>query len=290
MSSASRVAVLLTAILAGPASAHIGDRVFPIYELPTSDLPDLHDGTLEDWEQVLPDASLDHIDLNEAADATQALDPSDLAIRVFLAWHSGSQRVFVGVEWVDDVLVPPSEALWRDHVYFMLDGDHSGGRYEAFPSKQYSEAEQRLLEESQAQLYCVDVPPLPEGTIWHPGAAAPWVTAPPWSDACASQEGECPSHVVMEMYFTPWDQLHWEGPEQSRRTVLEAGKIVGFQLLVVDNDEPRSGAEIYMIGEYSPSGTTGDVLSNAELFADGELIPCSRGDCSGATTSAPWLN
>ncbi len=42
------------------ASAHIGGLVFPIYELPTSDLPDLFDGTLEDWEDVLPGTSLDH--------------------------------------------------------------------------------------------------------------------------------------------------------------------------------------------------------------------------------------
>ena len=33
-------------------SAHIGGLVFPIYEVPTSDLPDLRDGTLEDWEDV----------------------------------------------------------------------------------------------------------------------------------------------------------------------------------------------------------------------------------------------
>ena len=53
---------ILTVALAGAASAHVGDIVYPIYELPTSDLPDLHDGTLDDWEEVLPSASLDHND------------------------------------------------------------------------------------------------------------------------------------------------------------------------------------------------------------------------------------
>jgi len=27
---------------------HAGARVYPIYEIPTADLPDLHDGTLEE--------------------------------------------------------------------------------------------------------------------------------------------------------------------------------------------------------------------------------------------------
>ena len=88
----------------------------------------------------------------------------------------------------------------------------------------------------------------------------------------------------MEMYFTPWDQLHWEGPEQSQRTELEAGKIIGFQLLVEDYDEYDSmvGAGLYMIGMYFSNSMYAQY--HADLFADAELIPCHRGDCSGAAT------
>ena len=280
MRTALTAAALLAVVLAGPAGAHQGHRVFPIYELPTSDLPDLHDGTLADWEDVLPDASLDHIDLKQITDVVQVVDLSDLAIRVFLVWHSGSQRVLVGVEWVDDVYVDPSEALMRDLMTFMIDGDHSGGRYDAFSPG----SDKKLLEQSQAQSYIVAPVPWPEETIRHQGAASPWVIAPPWSDVGRSQEEGSPSHVVMEMYFSPWDQLHWEGPERSRRTELKAGKIIGFQLLVADSDDVQS-FEVYMIGEYSQGRPSEGVLFNADLFADGELIPCFRGDCSGATTA-----
>ena len=65
----------------------------------------------------------------------------------------------------------------------------------------------------------------------------------------------------------------------------EAGKINGFQLYVFDSDESQRNPEQWIIGEFSPSGTTGTILHNAELFADSELIPCYRGDCSGACTA-----
>ena len=44
------------------SSAHIGGAVYPIYELPSEDLPDLNDATLEDWEDVLVGTSLDQND------------------------------------------------------------------------------------------------------------------------------------------------------------------------------------------------------------------------------------
>ena len=38
------------------------DVIYPIWELPTRDLPDLHDGSLDDWESALPNASLNQSD------------------------------------------------------------------------------------------------------------------------------------------------------------------------------------------------------------------------------------
>ena len=282
MRAALTVSVLLIVILGESAGAHVGDRVFPVWELPTSDLPDLHDDTLEDWEEVLPDASLDNNDLNVTIDETQKMDPSDLAIRVFLAWHGGSQRLLVGLEWVDDVHVGTSESLMRDQMLFMIDGDHSGERYRLFDPSLVSESERQLLDQSHAQMYTAAAIPWSEEILAERGGPGPWNTAPPWSDVSRFQEGESPSHVVMEMYFTPWDQRHWEGPEQSQRTVLEAGKIIGFQLMVWDTD--ALGSEHYMIGERSPAGNAPTPMKDAECFADGELIPCYRGDCSGAST------
>ena len=95
----------------------------------------------------------------------------------------------------------------------------------------------------------------------------------------------------MEMYLTPWDQLHWEGPEQSDRTELEAGKIIGFQLLVEEYDDRPGGIGFCMVGwpwqspqDWPEKGGSLGALYEADYFADAELIPCHRGDCSGAAT------
>ena len=46
---------------------------------PDLHLPDLPDGTLEDWEAVLPDASLDHNSFELDGGQGGGIDPSDLA-------------------------------------------------------------------------------------------------------------------------------------------------------------------------------------------------------------------
>ena len=87
--------------------AHLGDIIYPIYELPTSDLPDLHDGTLEDWEESVPGSSLDHTYFVPVG-GDGIVDPEDLAVRFFLAWHYATGRIYVGAERIDDVYLPPS--------------------------------------------------------------------------------------------------------------------------------------------------------------------------------------
>lgn len=51
--SAIAVCILGTLLQPGAVGGHLRDAVFPVYELPSSVLPDVHDGTLADWETVL---------------------------------------------------------------------------------------------------------------------------------------------------------------------------------------------------------------------------------------------
>lgn len=46
----------------------VGEAVYPIYELAPSQLPNLHDGTLEEWDEALPHASLYHSDVGASID------------------------------------------------------------------------------------------------------------------------------------------------------------------------------------------------------------------------------
>ena len=58
---------------------------------------------MEDWDEVLPYASLDHNDFVYSGNFVDEVDLEDLAFRVFLAWHHASQEIYMGIEIIDDV-------------------------------------------------------------------------------------------------------------------------------------------------------------------------------------------
>lgn len=278
--------------LSSNASAHIGTKVYPIYELPTSDLPDLHDGSLTDWEDVLPGASLDQNEfapLNVADGA--AINPADLAYRAFFAWNSASSHVLMAIERVDDKYVNTYAGgdlinLWQyDSIEFMLDGDHSGGAYNGFDAAVYSAEELKLLTNFQAQQY-VAIAESPDGrTLGYQGNGQEWAPLPPWADAGGFSEGESPNTSVIELSVTPWDELNWQGPELSKRSDLKANKIIGFQISVPDFD---AGCYSCTPGGYHGFHTLSGQPNTwrlAENFVDGQLIPCDTGDCGTAATT-----
>jgi hypothetical protein len=269
----------LIMVLAGSAAAHMGNRIFQIWELPTADLPDLHDDTLDDWEEDFPGLPLDYHDFTSIV--VRAQEPDDLAFRVFLAWHNASQSLYIAVECLDNQLISEGDLLG-----VRVDGDHSGGLF-GYYGGEYAEEERKRFHQSQAQSYLI-YEYSPEGIrLRHSGAAASWVTQPPWGDAGGFQIGEAPSHAVVELMITPWDDLNGAGPEQSRRSELKGGKIIGLNLLVNDIDEPAHGDppsyEIknwYELAPLDPNDTTHG--GSASGFADAVLVPCKVGDCSEA--------
>ena len=273
MRTSVTAAALLTVILAGASSAHLGDTIFPIWELPTSDLPDLHDGTLEDWEEVLPNSSLNHNDFVLNANPETEVDTEDLAFRVFLAWNRASQRIYMGIELIDDVYLTDGNG----YTMLMLDGDHSGGQYQFLEEDGYSEEESRRLSNSQAQRYYAS-PQATGGRRLRTDTWLTWTVERPWGNIGGFQHGESPNWSAVELEITPWDDLDWHGPELSKRSVLEAGKIVGFQIAVLDFDGENDPLGVYLLPKID------GVSQSADNFVDGELIPCYRGDCSGATT------
>ena len=288
------LAALLTVVLAEAAGAHLGDIVYPIYELPTSDLPDLHDGTLEDWDEVLPGASLDQNHFvaqvwGAGGHPTLGppIDPSDLAFRVFLAWHSASQRLYMAVERLDDYYRPPSLDFPHNDASTQLrvDGDHSGGQYAFFDGWDTDMEESKRFGWAQAQMYQVSPESIDDRLLlvmpWHA-----WATFPPWADAGGFQQGELPNLAVVEFAVTAWDDLNWEGPEVSKRSVLEAGKIIGFQIVVQDDDQGNDSANYTLAISTTEGGSSSGSFTHdsfADNFVDGELIPCHRGDCGSAS-------
>lgn len=282
----------------GTASAHIGTSIFPVYELPTADLPDVRDGTLEDWEDVLPGQSLDHNSFLPLAVADgAAVDPADLAYRVFMAWHSAGVHLFAALERVDDVYVNTYEGgdpinFWQfDSMEFMVDGDHSGGSYNGFSAEEYSEEERKLLTNFQAQQY-VAIPESPDGiSMGYQGNGAGWVPFPPYGDGGGFNDGnESPNTAVIEVMVTPFDELNWQGPEVSRRSTLAAGRIIGFQFSIPDFDAGCAACDPGGYHGFHTLSGQPNTWRLAENFVDGELIGCDTGDCGSAPATAVEAN
>ena len=240
----------------GAGNAHVGDIVYPIYELPTSDLPDIFDGSLEDWEDVLPGTELTHDDftplnVGEAA----GIDPEDSAYRVYLAWHSAGQHVYAGVERIDNVYINTYEGgnvhilAAYDDVEFHLDGDHTGGQYNFWLEKDdYSDEEFKLLQNFQAQQYVI-IAESPDGQIiGYQGNGLGWAIDPPYTDAGGTAFGEDPVTTIVEFYVTAWDEINWQGPHLSKRSELVGGKIIGLQVTIADYDANKRGRRCHSAG------------------------------------------
>lgn len=311
MSLAGAVAISLTVAGARPAGAHVGDLVFPIYELPSSDLPDLHDGSVEDWEEVLPGVSLDHRDFHAVyIDGEQGgyVDQGVIAFDIYLAWHYASQRIFVGVRRYDAVYTfrlprepPPvqmklmefgdEDCCWEhDHVDVVVDGDHGG---EACADNWNPRAAQfekaRRVSNRECQRYTA-VPEAEGDRRIRAFTIGPvWAFDPPYTDAGGYRFGESPSLSGYEIAVTPWDELQ-DDPASSVRSRLEPENVVGLCIGIWDIDEiewPKFAGELAVpVSLYTSSGC--DPFDNTNS-ADAQLIPCTMGDCSQGPSSASSL-
>ena len=234
---ASVALVLAVALIARTSEGHVGPRVIPVYEIPTSDIPDLHDGTLEDWDDIVPGPSLTHKDFGTGWDNDYILDAGDIAFRIFLAWHLGTQRLYSAIELVDDVYFNRATPLssgnttWLYHSdswELLVDGDHSGGAFLPLrfrTSQEYLYGEHRDLTMVEAQRYTAVAEPIgPElnsqrlGLFYYQMDA--WFLHPPYADAGSQVTDGQPFVSVSELYVTLWDKLDVRSAEGSVASAL----------------------------------------------------------------------
>ena len=246
---------------------------YTIYEIPSSAVPELHDGTLSDWEDAVPSPSLVTLDFENPVGSV-ALD--DFAVQVYLSWSSRCQCLFAGIERIDDVIhnayvdadLPTIYTV--DGFAFFVDGDHSGGRYPVG---------------SQAQSYYVLAGTPVGDRLWSFRTENRWILEPAHTDLGSGIVGGTPALVTTELRITPWDALDSLDHGGSRRSELRAGGVVGFQVWLFDADEGSGKPE----GAYTPIGSDtqygGEYLLTADAFVDGELVPCDILDCESARGS-----
>lgn len=273
------IAIIL--LTASGSTAHVGDVVYVVYELPTSQLPDLQDGTLADWEDVLPDASLTHNDLSGFLFGPP--DASDIAFRIFLAWHQQSSRFYIAFERIDDIYSPGSSEFFS----IMLDADHSGGPYNSFSGQTETEAKRESY--AHAQRYGTWGGPT-EGdrvngrTIIAFGPASGWASLPPHTEYGGFTVSDVPHHTGLEFSVTAWDDLHFEGADLSQRARLEPDSIIGLQFRIsdFDGDQNELSDQLLIAGD----SEKGESLHSANGFADAWLVPCGVEDCSQSPRTA----
>lgn len=278
------VAAVAGLLFATATAAHVGTTLYPIYELPTSRLPDLHDGSLADWEEALPGATVDFREFVSLAGVGDSapISADDLAYRFFLAWHGATGRLYLACERIDDVYVntydgTPSD-IWRyDGIELMVDGDHSGGAYAA------TEANKELWH-VQAQQYLA-LPEAPSGnqlvtlslfSPW-PWEQRAWVFQPPYADIGGYVIEGTPTVQYIELYVTPFDELRFQDPAASRPSLLASDRVIGFSLSVPDFDaKPGDYRAFHTLAGQS------ETWRYAERFVDGLLVGCDVEDCGAA--------
>jgi len=280
MSRPSILAVLLLGLVSA-VHGHVRGKSFVVYELPDEHLEqvDLHDGSIGDWEALMGAPSVrtrpdwvigGHYD-NGFTEVPYGVSDGDW--RVWLAWNRSTSRIYFAMERRDDVHIGSSVGegiygAWEgDSVSLMIDGDHSGGEYGFYPGVGSgvcceSDEEYKLANNSQAQQYWAIADPPRAGYL---GAGAEWVNRPPFSDAGGRVEGNT---SILEFYVTAFDSLVWDSPDMSVRSVFSAGMVIGFELQVVDHDEPggESGLSLLLASQANP-------WRFAERFVDGVLHP-----------------
>ncbi|MXW80145.1 MAG: hypothetical protein F4Z57_14400 [Gemmatimonadetes bacterium] len=285
----STFCLMLALVLAGTAHAHIGEKVFLIFEIPDADLGDidLFDGDISDWEDVVGDASLTPEDFfadPTVGDGAQ-YDPADMDYRVWLGWNNTNNRLYLAAERTDNVYIneyaggAPASVWQHDSVEFMVDGDHSGGQYNFGNSETMTDEEKALNQNRQAQKWNA-IFDSPDGRfLGYPGRAD-WLNSPPLSDGGGASVGEGPTTSVLEIYVTPYDDIVFSDQAASVATDLEAGNIIGFQIAMPDFDE----APQQYRGYHTLSGQAA-TFRFAERFVDGQLV--GAGDAT-AVADRSW--
>jgi hypothetical protein len=271
-------------VISPGAYAHVGDRLFSIFELTDEDLVhiNLHDGSADDWREVLGEPSLTASEFFIAG--VPAYDPADLDFQIWLGWHQATSRIYVAMECSDNTYINQYEGRTgsthmslHDSMQFAIDGDHSGGEYDFVPNDFPTLDEFLQVTQAQAQNYFA-LARTPDTHYVNLGYGFDdWYTQPPYVDGGGGIFGEAPVISVIEFYVTPFDGLVKDGPEQTVISTLSPGKIIGFFLGVIDYDRaPKEFHAGYSV--YPPL----DTFFTADFFADGVLV--------GAGGTAPQVS
>ena len=291
------------------------ERVYPFFESTDEDLAriDITDGSVGDWEEVVGEPAVTALDFHTDPEFAP-YDPASMDYRIFLAWHDGTDRIYVAMQRSDDRYINEFQRdctlcsgmhLMSRHDSFIalhIDGDHSGGPVLLAPDALSDEEEYLLGTFRQAQEFRALAEVHDTGAhvkMPHPGGyyGEDWYQMPPYAEGGGGVFGENPTISVTEFYVTPFDRFVWDSPEESLVSDLYPGKVIGFALGVTDRDTPvdeSPGLESvhYLRGmepDWNCLGFCSLVMYTSEEFAKGLLLgPGGEIPDDSAVESVTW--
>ena len=278
------VGVIAASLLGRTSSngAQFGSRIYSIVELTDSDVAmiDVHDGSIEDWEEVVGEPTVTALDFMTDPDLGP-YDPASLDFRIWIAWHDATNHIYVAMERADNVYVNEfdrqdshNQFMQRHDSYisFTVDGDHSGGQYIFFNDGYETNEEYWLLTNQQAQWYLAIAETYDNGPhvdLFSHTFHGDWSKVPPYAEGGGRAAGENPTITVTEFYVTPFDRFVYNSPDESVVSELSPGKIIGFAIAVADFEpEPHNYKSIH----YLPMRSDPDLMLSSDNFADAVLL------------------
>lgn len=270
-----KLALILSVVLVASTSwAHLPvDVVFPAVQFPDGNIPNI-DGNLVDWDVITEGYWINHEQLTETVKGVgTAWDATDLALRAIVGYNPNTNKLYVMEDRFDDQIWVTTG--WEP-MEMVFDADHSGGMFNVWPDVD-DQDQKDLLHGSHAQNYG-----------WNQGGPglnhwgkAQWITEAPYGAFAKTQTvdegGEGQFHA--EYQLTPFDNLNWNGIDQSTIGSLVENNITGFHFTIIDSD-----IETYE-GYWTLSGAT-DSYFQGDLLSDFFLAPIDPDiDWGGQVTS-----
>ena len=235
---------LLVLVLLGLRSAAWAqdDRGYKVYQFPANMIPRI-DGKTDDWDSFPSQYIVGTDQLRDDSKRYPAPDPSNLDVKVRVAWVKGLNRLYFLYEAYDNYWDFSLPGLHNDTFELVVDGDLSGGPLiaEQHPNQSLPLWERyTTFQGVHAQNYHIFMPAVGKDWTLAWGSQA-WLKRLPYSNIAYSYQfkpGE-PGKLIAEFWITPFDYAGAEGPARAVESVLTDHKKIGLTWAVIDYDDVR---------------------------------------------------
>ncbi|WP_375437882.1 PKD domain-containing protein [uncultured Hymenobacter sp.] len=233
------VLVSLMLISQGPAAFAQENRGYKIYQFPANMIPRV-DGQTDDWASFPSEYVVGTDQLWDDSKHYPAPDPTNLDVKVRVAWIKGLNRLYFLYEAYDDYWDFTLPGLHNDTFELVVDGDLSGGPLiaEQHPNQALPLWDRFVsFHGVHAQNYHIFTPAV--GKDWALAwGSQPWIKRLPYANIAYSYKFKPggPGKLIAEFWITPFDYAGAEGPERAVESVLADHKKIGLTWAVIDYD------------------------------------------------------